>query len=114
VVERAILDKIDAWTKKGGRLILLNNNRPMRDVEDRAWSPVKPIVAPLDSLASQLKDCKGYDGERDGLWTCRRGGTRGAEVFIYNTTDKPARRSVTVGGKTLEALIEPHAIWISP
>jgi hypothetical protein len=77
---------------------------------DEAWHPPQPIEATLDSLPHYLKGNRGYDGERDGLWTARRG----EQVFIYNTKDKPVRRALTICDRLLDVEVEPHAIWISP
>jgi hypothetical protein len=114
VVDQPVLDKIEAFTRAGGRVITLGR-LPFRNVEGQA-SPVgnaakqitglRPDNQWLRDLAAELKGLEGVDGELDGLWTCRRG----QQIFVFNATTKPKR--TTVAGAALE--IAPHPIWVKP
>jgi hypothetical protein len=57
----------------------------------------------LQDLNRFLAGLKGFDGQLDGLWTCRRG----SQVIIYNSKDKPIE--TFINGKTV--LVPPYAIW---
>ena len=114
VVEQAVLDKLEDYVKRGGRIITLGK-LPFRSVEGAA-SPVadrttvitgmRPDGEWLRELSTELKGLRGVDGALDGLWTCRRGG----QVFAFNATDKPVR--TRVDGAEIE--IAPHTISVSP
>jgi hypothetical protein len=110
VIERAVLEKLDAFVAAGGRVVWVGDNKP-QDVEGREWGRVKgvartPGVSPsggwLDEVARRLDGLKGVDGRRDGVWTMRRGG----EVLRYNSTGTPVKVPVEGG----EVEVAPHAI----
>jgi hypothetical protein len=113
VVDQPVLDKIEAFTRAGGRVITLGK-LPFRNVEGKA-SPVadsaKPITGLrpdnqwLRDLAVEMKDLPGVDGELDGLWTCRRG----KQVLVFNSTKTPVKKSID----GVEVGIAPHTIWVN-
>jgi hypothetical protein len=78
-VEDAVLDKIEAWVKAGGRLIL-RGDAPLKNIagEPRLTDPPVFRVPNLDALTPILAGSKGVDGKLDGCLTCRRGD----QVFI--------------------------------
>jgi hypothetical protein len=112
IVDRPILKKFDAFLRAGGKIIQVGDTIT-QDVEAKRWAPAHLIyVGPLSKsrewlkeLASALAGLKGVDGQLDGLWTCRRG----AQVFIFNSTDKP--KEVNVDKQV--ALIAPYTIWFN-
>lgn len=114
IIDRPILDKIDAFQRAGGRVITIGRI-DVHDVEGRPWKPVTPVTAlsprGKDSpwrteLAPLITGLRGVDGQLDGLWTCRRG----KQVFIYNSTDKPV--PTTIDGQSID--VAAHSIWIKP
>ena len=111
VIDQPILDRLDAFTRAGGKLILAGDATP-RNVEGAEWhagAGVRRLPALADdrawltALQAELSGQTGVDSHLDGLWTCRRGD----QTFIYNSTDKPA--STTVDGQNVN--VEPHSIW---
>ena len=111
IVDQPILDKLDAFARAGGRIITVGDS-PIRNVEGKLWPRASKLthVAPLakDStwlkdLASQLAGYKGVDGQIDGLWTCRRGD----QVFVFNSTSRPAEARINAEAVPLAA----HTIW---
>jgi hypothetical protein len=114
VVDQPVLDKIEAFTRAGGRVITLGK-LPFRNVEGKA-SPVADSAKPINGLrpdnqwlrdlAVEMKALPGVDGELDGLWTCRRG----KQVLVFNSTKQPVKKSID--GAEVE--IAPHTIWVSP
>lgn len=114
IIDRPILDKIDAFLRAGGKVITIGKIA-VKDVADQPWNPIAPVVqlsargkdSPWrDELARELAGLKGVDGQLDGLWTCRRGN----QVFIYNSTKAPV--ATKVDGQPVE--IAAHTIWIKP
>jgi hypothetical protein len=113
IVEQPILDKIDAFRRAGGKVIAVGD-APIENVEGQSWSGASRLVrvAPLTKsrewlkeLSVQLAGYRGVDGQLDGLWTCRRG----KQVFVFNSTDKPAETKID--GQ--EVKLAPHAIWFN-
>jgi Glycosyl hydrolase family 14 len=111
IVDQPILDKIQSFMRRGGKVIVAGADE-IRNVEGDLWKgllKVKRISAPaagpawLEELAAELADCKGADGQLDGLWTCRRK----EQVFVYNSKDKPVTNHI--GG--VEVTIAPRSIW---
>lgn len=111
IVDRPILDKLDAYIKNGGTILLLGQV-PIQDVEGRPWPTAAKLrhLAPIPSKAQWITDLtpilsnyKGCDGKVDGLWTCRRGN----QVMIFNTTKESV--STTIDGKDVR--VASHTIW---
>ena len=111
IVDQPILDKLDAFARAGGRIITMGDS-PIRNVEGQPWPRASKLtrVAPmakntmwLKELASQLDGCKGVDGQIDGLWTCRRGD----QVFVFNSTSRPAE--TRVNGEAVQ--LAAYTIW---
>jgi hypothetical protein len=109
-VEDAVLDKIDAWVKAGGRLIL-RGDKSLKNIAGEPRLTDAPVVrvAKLDDLLPILAGSKGVDGKFDGLMTCRRGD----QVFILNSNDKPTPVTVDLAGASADIVVEPHTIWSS-
>src|SRR5438093_4464370 len=93
IVEQAILEKIEAFQRGGGKVIAAGA-APIRNVQGKIWPAASRLVrvAPpgknldwLKELSVRIAGLKGVDGRLDGLWTCRRG----RQVFIFNSTEKP-------------------------
>ncbi|MEO6434961.1 MAG: alpha-amylase family protein [Tepidisphaeraceae bacterium] len=113
-VEDAVLDKIEAWVKAGGTVIL-GGNRPMKNVAgERRLTEGKIVkLSPMknekwiDEITTHLAGMKGFDGKRDGLMTCRRGD----QVLVYNANDKPTLVKVDMSGTPKDILVQPHSIW---
>jgi hypothetical protein len=104
VVERAILERIDAWMRRGGKVLIVGDS-PIRDVEGNAWPTAGDCRTSFDQIEQRLGELL-TDGKRDGIWTTRRGG----EVLLYNTTAqlKPLPASLSADGGS--RLIEPGEI----
>ena len=111
VVDRPILDKLDAFLRAGGSVIVVGDS-PVHDVEGKPWPRASKLthVAPLaknrawlKELSTRLAGYKGADGRIDGLWTCRRG----SQVFVFNSTSRPAE--MPVSGQTIK--LAPYTIW---
>jgi len=86
-VEREILDRIEAWRKAGGRLILAPDVA-IRDVEGtpREFSATRlPAKGWLQRAASELKGLRGVDGQIDKVWTTYRGD----QILTLNLAEKP-------------------------
>jgi hypothetical protein len=103
IVDRPILDKMDAFKRAGGRILILSDG-DIKDVEGRIWLGGTHIdgfssTNWLAVLARELAGCRGVDGKLDGLWTARRG----KEVFIYNSTVKPVQTKTSGQEHSLEA-----------
>lgn len=110
IIDRPILDKIDAFQRAGGKVITIGK-LTVRDVDGRPWNPAARLeqTAPRgknsawrEELAPLLAGLKGVDGKLDGLWTCRRG----SQVFIYNSTTNPVsttvdEQPVTIAGRSI-------------
>lgn len=113
-VEQRILDAMETHLKAGGKIILIGQT-PVGNVEGKDWPPAGelPRTAPVNSdlkwlsdLQTPLANLKGVDAAHDGLWTCRRG----KEIFVFNWTDEPIRKSID----GVEADVPPKTIWIKP
>jgi len=113
IVEQQILDKIDAFRRAGGKVIAVGD-APIKNVEDQSWSGASRLVrvAPLRNdrqwlkeLSRQLAGYRGVDGQLDGVWTCRRHN----QVFVFNSTDKPAETKID--GQVIK--LTPYAIWFN-
>jgi hypothetical protein len=111
IIDQPILDKIDAFRRAGGKVILVGDT-PIQNVEGRLWRnaarvPHVPELGKnrdwLKALVPLLAGCQGVDGQLDGLWTCRRG----AQLFVFNPTDKPVQ--TTLAGDSVT--IAPFTIW---
>ncbi len=119
-VAAAVLDKIEAWIKSGGTLVLLGDD-PIKDVAGNVrCAPgaigrgkiVRAAARGKDSpwlkdLEEILVNMKGFDGKSDGLMTCRRG----QQVLVYNANDKPTRVTIDVAGTATNIVVEPYTIW---
>jgi hypothetical protein len=113
IVEQAILDRIDQFRRKGGKVIIIGNGS-VQNVEDQPWRGISQCtrVAPLArdqewprELSQHLAGFKGVDGRLGGLWTCRRSN----QVFLFNSTDK--EQGTEINARTVR--IAPHAIWFN-
>jgi hypothetical protein len=113
IVEQPILDKIDAFRRAGGKVIAVGGD-PIKNVDGQSWLGARRLshVAPLTSgrqwlkeLSLQLAGYRGVDGQLDGVWTCRRGN----QVFLFNSTAKPAETKIN--GQVIQ--LAPHAIWFN-
>jgi hypothetical protein len=105
-VEAAVLDRIEAWTKSGGTLILFGD-KSLKDVAGDVRDLPALRVTKVEELTHHLAGQKGCDGKLDGLMTCRRGD----QVFIYNANDKPTPVSIDLRGASADIVVEPHTIW---
>ena len=114
VVDEPVLEKFAAYAKAGGRLVVVGST-PIKDVAGRSWSgaagvervdPKNGATQWLPELTKTLIGLKGVDGKLDGLWTSRRG----AQTFVYNSTDKAV--TTEIAGKSLQ--VEPHSIYDDP
>ena len=114
VVDEPVLEKFAAYAKAGGRLVVVGST-PIRDVAGKPWSgaagvervdPKNGATRWLPELTKTLIGLKGVDGKLDGLWTSRRG----AQTFVYNSTDKAV--TTEIAGKSLQ--VEPHSIYDDP
>ena len=56
-------------------------------------------------MAAELKGYQGFEGQLDGLWTCRRG----KEVFVFNSKDTEAETTID----NQRVRIAPHSIYSS-
>jgi hypothetical protein len=113
-VEQPILDKLEAFLRAGGKIVLLGDT-PVRDLAGADWPPAAqlPRTAPVSAELKWISDLekhllgqRGVDGAHDGLWTCRRG----EQVFVFNWTEKPIKK--TIDG--LNAEVAPRTIWVKP
>ena len=106
-VEDVVLDRIAAWTKGGGTLVLVGD-MPLKNVggEQRLADRVVR-VAKVEDLAGPLAALKGVDGKFDGLMTCRRG----QQAFVFNANDKATAVSIDLAGTSADIVVEPHTIW---
>ena len=111
VVDQPILDQFTGYLGAGGKVIVVGDG-PIQNVEGKPWPAAAQVqrVAPLGKnrawlkeLAPQIAGRKGVDGQLDGLWTCRRG----SQVFLFNSTAKPAETKIDGQSVT----IAPYAIW---
>jgi hypothetical protein len=111
IVDQPILDKLNAFLHEGGRIIEAGDS-PIHNVEGKPWpraskmirvAPLAKNPAWLKDLSAQLAGYKGVDGKLDGLWTCRRGD----QVFVFNSTTRPAETQVN--GQPIK--LGPHTIW---
>ena len=111
VVDQPILDQFTGYLGAGGKVIVVGDG-PIQNVEGKPWPAAAQVqrVAPLGKnrawlkeLAPQIAGRKGVDGQLDGLWTCRRG----SQVFLLNSTAKPAETKIDGQSVT----IAPYAIW---
>ncbi len=115
IVDQPVLDAIERFQKSGGRIVALGQF-PINNVEGKPWPGAANITRidrsnnPSDGipkLADHIADCKGYDGQLDGVWQARRG----PEAFAFNTsTDKPA----TVKLNNQQTTILPRTIESNP
>ncbi|MDB6125521.1 MAG: Beta-amylase [Pedosphaera sp.] len=111
VVDQPILDKLRKFQHAGGKVISVGNLQ-VKNVEGQLWNgsaKMTKVAARtkngewLKELSAQLAGCKGVDGKLDGLWTCRRG----TQVFVFNSTDKPAK----IDSQAME--LAPYNIWFN-
>jgi Glycosyl hydrolase family 14 len=111
VVDQPVLQKMDAFVHKGGRIIVIGD-AAFKNVEGEAWggsAKLKHVAAVakdkgwLRELGTELAGCKGVDGQLDGLWMCRRGN----EAFVFNSTDKPVETKID----NSVVQVAPYAIW---
>ena len=112
MVEQAILERIEAFQRAGGKVIVAGTG-PVRNVEGQAWAGaarVSRISLPgadeawLKELSAQVAGYRGVDGQLDGLWTCRRRD----RVFIFNSTEK----TVTTKSEGETVSLPPYTIWM--
>ncbi|PWU18507.1 MAG: hypothetical protein C5B50_08970 [Verrucomicrobia bacterium] len=110
-VERAILEKMEAFQRAGGKIIAVGA-KEIKDVEGKAWSKAGslPHVSQvtngrewLEELSVALAGCKGVEGQLDGLWTTRRG----QQLILLNTTDKPIQRRID----SRSVIVPAGGIW---
>lgn len=113
-VEQAILDKIEAWVKRGGTLVVCGG-KPVLNVDGEAWAVASTAgrvvgfasIPGDEQSASALYEAFGgsstRDGKFDGVWTTRRG----AESMLLNNTDAAVSCEPVAGRKVT---IEPHSI----
>ncbi|EEF57480.1 family 14 glycosylhydrolase [Pedosphaera parvula] len=113
VVDQPILEKVDAFIRKGGKVIVVGD-AALKNVEGQVWhgvSKVKHVLAVakdkvwLKQLAAELAGCKGVDGQLDGLWTCRRG----KQILKFNSTDKVVNTEI----EDQAVQVAPWTIWAS-
>jgi hypothetical protein len=111
IVEQAILDKIDAFRRAGGKVIAVGDG-PIKNVDGQSWRGAARLtrVAPLKGgqdwlkeMSLQLAGYKGVDGQLDGVWTCRRGN----QIFAFNATAKPVETKID--GRLVKPA--PYTIW---
>jgi hypothetical protein len=111
IVDQPILDKLTAYAKAGGRIIVAGSE-PMNNVEGMIWTApsaehIASVKVPhrqwLTDLVPLLTGIRGVDGKLDGIWTMRRG----KQLVLLNSTAKPVR--TTVDGQTIE--IPRDEIW---
>jgi hypothetical protein len=111
VVDQPILDRIDAFLRAGGKVIMIGDGK-IENVEGKAWQPGGNVTkvaalakdgAWLKQLAGLLQGTRGCDGQLDGLWTCRRS----TQTLLYNSTAKSI--DTTVGKQ--KVTVDPHSIW---
>ena len=107
VIEQSILDRIDAFQRAGGR-VMLAGGAPVTNVAGELWGGAEKCmkIAPaaderrwLKELSGELAECAGFEGKLDGLWTSRRDG----QVFALNTSDK-----------LVEAQIAGESVQVAP
>lgn len=129
-VEQPVLDRIEAWVRQGGTLIVASQ-APIKNVEGRAW-PALTLAASASSAVShrvgrgaivrtsaptsdarwlkelrpQLSGARGFDGQLDGVWITQRG----QEMLLLNTTGKAVRCKVQSQETEAEIEIAPHTI----
>ena len=109
IVEQDILDRLTSYLRGGGRIVILGNTQPS-NVEGHTWTALPKATRIITGserdwrrdLAVHLKQLKGYDGELDGVWTCRRA----EEAFFYNSSKKAA--TVHIDGKSID--VAPFSI----
>jgi len=111
IVERTILQKMEAFQREGGKIIRVGI-QDVKDVEGKTWSKADRLVRIppvsngrkwLEELSVALAGCKGVEGQLDGLWTTRRG----SQVVVLNPTDKPVETQI--GGRLVK--VDPGKIW---
>jgi len=117
-VEQAVLDRIEAWVREGGTLIVAADI-PIRNVEGAAWPLANTTKLGLgnvitagektDRLHAALAPFA-TDGVIDGVWTTKRG----TETLLYNTTDHPVKRKVKSAGTEAEVEVEPYCLISRP
>jgi hypothetical protein len=111
IIDQPILDKLAAFAKAGGKIIVAGSE-PMQNVEGTVWTlpsleHISPLKTPhrqwLTELMPKIAGITGVDGKLDGIWTLRRG----KQIVLLNSTTKPVR--TIVDGQTIEI---PHdEIW---
>ncbi|HZV33038.1 MAG TPA: family 14 glycosylhydrolase [Verrucomicrobiae bacterium] len=113
IVEQDILDKIAAFRRAGGKMIVFGD-APIKNVEGKLWRETPKLVHLstvakngkwLKELSIELGGIRGVDGKLDGLWTCRRS----RQMFVFNSKGKPVE--TIVDGESIT--IEPYAIWMN-
>jgi hypothetical protein len=111
VVDRPVLEAIDAFAREGGRVIRVGDG-PVRDVDGADWKPGAPPVHVaavaedgqwLKQLSVHLGGLRGVDATLDGVWTCRRG----RQTILYNSTKSAVQ--VDVNGKAVD--VPAGEIW---
>jgi hypothetical protein len=110
IIDQPVLDKMKKFLRSGGKIICCGDF-PIRNVEGRDWSESDKVVRNpisaknfdwLKDLGNKIGGISGVDGKLDGNWTCRRG----AEVFVFNNTERT--NHVTLSGK--EITLQPFTI----
>ncbi len=114
IIDQPILNKIDAFRRAGGKVIIVGNAH-IKNVEGQLWGGASKIIriAPLTKQQNWLKELgvelagyKGFDGQLDGLWTSRRG----KQLFVFNSTDKLVEAKID--GHSIK--VAPYTIWFTP
>lgn len=109
LVERPILDKIDAFLKAGGRVVRIGSN-PVVDVQGKPWTPTAVTQIPaspsnivwVTALSKEIAGQKGVEPNFDRLYVCRRG----KQAILFNPTGKPQSRTENGSPITLQ----PHEL----
>lgn len=121
-VEQTVLDKIEAWVKAGGRLVVFGK-AGIKNIEGDLWSAAESTQklgrgavvrmdsfpkdnAALDGLRRALPDLVGADSSFDGVWVTRRG----SQVLVLNKSDNAITRRVMIGGKPKDVTVAPWTI----
>ena len=89
VVDQPIIDKLEKYQRSGGRIILVGHTQ-IGNIDGVKWDgnakakrlyPGEKSRGWLETIKPELIGLKGFDGNMDGLWTCRRG----KQAFVFNT-----------------------------
>ncbi|MEO7298863.1 MAG: family 14 glycosylhydrolase [Verrucomicrobiota bacterium] len=114
IIDQAILKKIDAFRRAGGKIIIAGDDE-IKNVEGERWAGANKSIH-VSSLSkneewpkeivAKLSRYKGFEGQLDGVWTS----CRGKQTFVFNSTDKSVTK--TISGQL--ATVPPYSIWFSP